>query len=180
MGFNSVLQKMFPFIATALSLGGPFGVMAANAIAPAIGATNLEPSVDGITNAIAAATSKDPGTFERLQQAEKDFQVTMAKLGFDSIEKLAELDAADRANARAREIAVKDKIPAALAIGVTAGFFTLLGIFAFHDIPTTSQTILNVLIGSLGTAWIGIVNYYFGSSSGSAKKTDIMAQEAKK
>ena len=177
MSFNAVLKSAFPFIAAAASVGGPLGTMAANAVGKAIGIEKVEATTDGIANAITAAQSKDPDALFKLQAAEQDFKLQMAKLGFDSAEKLAEVDAADRASARAREMAVKDKRPPILAIGVTAGFFSLLGLFAFRDIPNGSQTILNVLVGSLGTAWIGIVNYYFGSSSGSAAKTAILAQQ---
>lgn len=67
-------------------------------------------------------------------------------------------------------------IPNFLAIVVTVGFVSLMGMMAFHAVPSESQRVLDVMTGSLGTAFIGIVNYHFGSSSGSAKKTEILAQ----
>jgi hypothetical protein len=174
MGFQAIFKTAFPFISAAASLGGPLGTMAANAVGKAIGVDNV--TTDQIPDAIAAATSKDPDAMLKLKQAEQDFQLQMQKLGFENAEKLAELDAADRASARAREMSVRDKTPAVLAYAVTAGFFSLLWLLAFHSVPVQSERILDVMVGALGTAWIGVVTYYFGSSAGSAEKTRLLAQ----
>lgn len=177
MSVGSVFKKMFPFISAAASLGGPLGVMAAATVGNALGIPKLENGTKAIDTAITDAQIKDPAALLKLQEAEQDFQAQMTKLGFDNVEKLAQIDAEDRASARAREIAVKDKIPAILALSVTGGFFGLLYLIAFHEVPAQSATLLNVLVGTLGTAWIGVVNYYFGSSSGSAAKTQLLSQK---
>jgi len=174
---KDVFKTVFPFISAAASIGGPLGTMAANAVGKAIGVDNVP--VDKIPDAIAAATSKDPEAMLKLKQAEQEFQLQMAKLGFDSAEKIEEVHAADRANARAREIAVRDKVPAVLAISVTAGFFGLLCLLAYHEVPKEAHDILMTMVGVLGTAWIGIITYYFGSSAGSAEKTKLLAQADK-
>lgn len=178
MGFGSILKTAFPFISAAAGLGGPLGTMAANAVGQALGVEKVDPSPDGITAAITAAQSKDPDALLKLQDAENQFKLQMQKLGLDDAEKMAQMDVDDRANARARQIAVKDRTPAILAFTTTAGFFALLALLAYHAVPVQSEKLLDVMLGSLGTAWIGVMNYFFGSSSGSAAKTQIMAQQA--
>lgn len=178
MSFKSVLKSAFPFITTAAQLGGPLAVMAANAVGGAIGIDKVDPSPGGIEAAITQAQIKDPDALLKLEEAERGFQVQMQKLGFENVEKLAAIDAEDRASARAREIALKDRLPAILSIGVTLGFFTLLALLAFRTIPDTSREIVVAMTGTLGTAWIGIVNYYFGSSAGSARKSDTISNIA--
>lgn len=86
----------------------------------------------------------------------------------------AQLDASDRASARARQMAVKDWIPSFLAILVTFGFFGMLAAMIKWTIPGANESVFYVMIGSLGTAWVAIVTYYFGSSSGSAAKSDLI------
>lgn len=86
----------------------------------------------------------------------------------------AQLDAADRASARARQMAVKDWIPSALALLVTFGFFGILGAMLKWDVPSDNKPVLFAMVGSLGTAWVAIVGYYFGSSSGSAAKSETI------
>jgi hypothetical protein len=177
MGFQAIFKSAYPFISTAASLGGPFATMAVNAVGKALGVDNVTP--ENVDDVIATATSKDPDAMLKLKQAEQDFQLQMEKLGVENIQKLEELASADRASARAREISVKDKTPAILAYFVTAGFFSLLWLLAFHSVPEESQRILDVMVGSLGTAWIGVVTYYFGSSAGSDEKTKILAAHQK-
>lgn len=65
-------------------------------------------------------------------------------------------------------------IPTFLVITTTFGFFALMAMLVFHEPPAESRVILQVLIGSVSSSWGALIGYYFGSSSGSAKKTDIM------
>lgn len=167
------LRKVFPFISAAASLGGPAGTMAANALGAALGAT-VEPTEKGITDALSKAAAS-PDQLLAAQKAEQDFQVQMAKLGYEHVEDLEKVAADDRASARAREVSVKDKIPAILAITITVGFFALLGAMLKWSPPASNKDLLNIMLGSLGTAWVAVVTYYFGSSAGSARKDDILA-----
>lgn len=43
-------------------------------------------------------------------------------------------------------------------------------------LPVASRDVLNIMLGSLGTAWISIIAYYFGSSNGSSRKTELLAK----
>lgn len=88
---------------------------------------------------------------------------------------------ADKASARDREIAIanSDKAPLInkiilpiLASFVTLGFFGILLFMMFHSVPIANSAVLFTMLGSLGTAWITIVGYYFGSSLGSSKKSE--------
>lgn len=180
MGFKSILKTIgkttFPFITAAANLGGPIGVMAAAAVGNALG---MDVPPTDIEAAIAAAQVKDPDTLMKLKQADQAFELQMKKLGIDSAEQLEQIAAADRANARDREIAMHDKIPAILAISVTAGFFTLVALMIFHAVPTESKEVVSVMAGTLGTAWIGVMTYYFGSSAGSAAKSNTIAGQLK-
>lgn len=61
-----------------------------------------------------------------------------------------------------------------LTVGVTLGFFGLLFYMLKYDVPTANKDILNIMLGSLGTAWISIVGYFFGSSAGSKANADVI------
>lgn len=176
MSVKSIFQKALPFITAAASGPPALALMAATAVGQALGSSNIAPTIEGVTEAIAVATAKDPEAMVKLKQVEMDFQLKMKELGFDSEAKLEEIAAADRANARFREISLRDNIPALLAIFVTAGFFGLLTLLVFKSIPDSTNEILFIMVGSLGSAWIGIITYYFGSSANSARKTELMAK----
>lgn len=67
-----------------------------------------------------------------------------------------------------------------LVVTTTLGFFTLVIMLYFKAFPPESKDILNVMLGVVGAAWSGIVGYFFGSSQGSARKTDLLATPASK
>lgn len=180
MGFTDILRKSFPFISAAASLGGPLGTMAAAVVGKAIGADKPPAgTADGISNAIATALA-NPEQRAALIKAEQDFQLQMAELGYKDAEALEAIAAGDRASARAMQVQTRSILPGLLASGVTIGFFGLLALTATHAPPASSEKVLDVMTGSLGTAWIMVISYYFGSSSGSAAKTQILNDIAKK
>lgn len=152
-----VLKTVAPTIATAV--GGPFGGIAAAALEKVLGS---QPDAN-ILNA-------SPELLLSLKGVENSFLVKMEELGI-SREKLVFDDIAD---ARAREIAVKDHVPGVLAYFITAGFFGVLGYLLVHGKPQVGGDALLIMLGSLGTAWTGVISYYFGSSAGSKAKTELL------
>lgn len=178
MGFRSVLTKAFPFISAGASLGGPLGTLAANAVGQALGISKVDPSPEGIEAAIAQAQIKDPDALSKLQEAEQNFKLQMTKLGFENVQQLLQIDAEDRANARARQIAVKDRMPAILAVTLVSGFFVMIAVLLKWGVPETVHDLILLMIGQLSAKFSGVYDYFFGSSSGSAAKQQTIAQIA--
>ena len=100
----------------------------------------------------------------------------MKELDID-LEKIA---AGDRDSARNMQMHTNDWIPRAMAIMVTFGFFGILTWLLTKGVPPTGSETLIYMLGALGTAWTGIVQFYFGSSAGSKAKTDAMVQGEKR
>lgn len=172
------LKKLFPFISAAASLGGPLGVMAANAVGKAIGVDKVDPSPQGIADALkqAGATAD---VIAKVQEAEQQFALDMQKMGFQHVEDLEKIAADDRASAREREKVVRDKTPQFGFYIITVGFFGLLYWLMRAEPPAGSRDVLNIMLGALGTAWIAAVTYYYGSSAGSEQKNSLLAQKGK-
>ena len=168
--WKGALGNLAPMLATAL--GGPLAGGAVAAITKALGlgedATDAE-----IATRLATAS---PEALVQLKKAEQDFAARMAELGFKSEADLERIAADDRASARNREIERQDWTPRVLAYLVTAGFFTMLAVMVFAEIPAASKEPLYILLGSLGTAWTSIISYYFGSTAGGQKKSELLAK----
>jgi hypothetical protein len=58
---------------------------------------------------------------------------------------------------------------------ITSGFFALLFMLFFVKIPPDNKGMLDMAVGALIGAFTGgVVGYFFGSSSGSAEKTQLL------
>ena len=170
--WKDILGKIAPTAATLL--GGPFAGLAVGAITQALGLNKVDGSPpESPMQAIQTALTQGQMTGEQivaLKQAELDLQKHLADNGI-SLEQIA---ASDRDSARKREEVVKDNTPKVLAYSVTIGFFGTLGMLMSGNVSTVGHDVLLVMIGSLGTAWTGIISYYFGSSAGSKSKDDAI------
>ena len=130
-----------------------------------------------------ASALGDPEALDKVRQAERANAIQLQQLAVTAAQaQLTERienarDAADdRRNTRDTGAAMRDWVPKVLAMAVTFGFFGILVLMALKSLPDTNRDLVNVILGSLGTAWISIIGYYFGTSAGSARKTELLAQ----
>jgi hypothetical protein len=167
---GGLLGQIAPTIATAI--GGPVAGMAVKALAGALGLSQ-DSSSDDVQEALMNAT---PEQLAAVKKIDADFKVQMKELDID-LERIA---AGDRDSARNMQMQTNDWIPRAMAIMVTFGFFGILAWLLIKGVPPSGSETLIYMLGALGTAWTGIVQFYFGSSAGSKAKTDAMVQGEKK
>lgn len=164
--WRKILGTVAPALATAA--GGPLAGAAVKAIASKL-LNKPEATQDEVEAAVIGA---DPQTLLKLRELDQQFAKDMQAAGI----RLEEIEAEDRANARAREISVRDRTPAALALLITTGFFGTLGWMLINGKPATGGDALLVMLGALGGAWASVCSYYFGSSAGSKLKTEALAK----
>lgn len=154
------LKMIAPTIATAV--GGPFGTMAYGLIAHELGVSPEEAK----TTIEAGKLTADQ--IASVQLAEVQIKAKAQELNLD----FARLGNEDRKSAREMQAETRSYIPAVLAIAVTLGFFGIL-IGMMTETFKTSDALM-LMLGSLGTAWTGIIAFYFGSSAGSQAKDDLL------
>lgn len=78
--------------------------------------------------------------------------------------RLEQIAADDRKSARDMQVATRSWVPDVLALLITAGFFGFLFYLMEYEPPAGSKDILNIMLGSLGTAWLCVVYFYYGST----------------
>lgn len=69
------------------------------------------------------------------------------------------------------------RIMQVLALVMMVGFFGVIGLLVFVEIPQQASTVLSMMLGSLTAGVSMVLSYYFGSSQGSARKTEVLSQE---
>jgi len=161
------LKQIAPTIATAL--GGPLAGLAVSAISKAVGVDE-----DKVTDLI-SSNKMTPEQIAQVKLAELELKKQENELGLN-FEALA-VD--DRKSAREMQAATRSIVPPALAGAITLGFFGILSMLLFGQVDGNNPTIL-MMLGSLSTAWTGIIAYYFGSSAGSQAKTELLSKPGSK
>lgn len=158
----SWLEQIAPTIATAL--GGPLAGLAVSAVSKAIGV----PQEDAQNMLQTGKMSADQ--IAQVKVAEIELQKQAAGLGLD----FAKLATDDRKSARDMQTATKSFVPAMLAVSITIGFFGILLSLMYGAVAKTDEVM--IMLGSLGTAWTGVVGFYFGSSASSQNKDLLLHQ----
>jgi hypothetical protein len=158
------LEQIAPTLATCLS--GPLAGLAVEAVSKALGVNQDD-----------ARSMLDEGKLTSDQIA----QVKVAELELKKMEEqlglnFEELAVKDRASARDMQSATRSIVPPVMAVLVTVGFFGILAALMYGQVQRNEE--IMVMLGSLGTAWTGIIAFYFGSSNGSQNK-DVMLYNSK-
>lgn len=160
------LKQIAPTIATAM--GGPFGTLAYGMVAKVMG---ISPEDAQKTIESGKLTADQ---IAQIKIAEIELQKQAQELGLN----FEKLEVEDRKSARDMQATTRSMMPPLLAGAVTIGFFGIMVMMFFNQIDSSNPAIL-MMLGSLGTAWTGIIAYYFGSSAGSQAKTDLLSKATK-
>jgi hypothetical protein len=124
---------------------------------------------------------KEPGDIVEALRADPKlvFELQMA-LANERLE-IARLDAADRASAR--QMAMKSQLHtwAAITVSVlvTLGFGMVLWAVLTKPVPEASAEVAYVLLGTLATGFVQVVNFWLGSSRSSQDTTQQLADAAR-
>lgn len=169
--WKNLVTGMAPMVATAF--GGPFAGLAVRELSQAI-LGRPDGSESDISEVLA---SGNPDALLKLKEAEQNFRARMKELDI----KEEQLHATDRASARAREIAVKDKLVPVLAMIILIGFFVTVGYVLSGSVDLTGEqaVLIGTLVGYVSAKAEQVVAYYFGSSKGSADKNKMFERMGK-
>lgn len=177
----ALLMPMSPVLAAAL--GGRGADLALAALGRAI-VQDDEAGADAIA---AALSANDPDAPLKVRKAEADFQkqradveIELARIAAEraatSQQTLVTLEAtaaAERASARQRQATTNDRTNAYLAYIVTLGFLLTICLVARNG---EGNAVLQTLLGVLGTGWVAVINFYYGSSIGSKEKNALLGE----
>ena len=155
------LNQIAPTIATCL--GGPLAGLAVTALSKL-----FEVAPDQVQSMI-NDNKLSADKIAAVQQEEIKFKEQTQALGLN----FEQLAVEDRKSARDMQTVTGSLIPPMLSILVTLGFFGIL-VYLMVRPADTANTPLMIMLGSLGTAWTGIIAFYFGSSAGSRAKDQML------
>lgn len=167
------VRKAFPFISAAASFGGPLGTLAAGVVGKALGVDKVGTAQTDIAAAIAGAT---PEQLVQLKQAESDVQIKMQQMGFEHAEELEKLAVEDRETARSMQVATKGRTAPALAWLIVISFSVAVAL-VLRGWSRVESAFAGGLVGYLAANANQVVSYYFGSSAGSDRKTELLASK---
>jgi hypothetical protein len=157
---KSLLKTVAPTIATAL--GGPVGGVAVKFLADKFVGGDTGQVEDFLIGA-------NPEQLAQVKMADMEFKKEMRKLDID----LEKLHAGDRDSARRMVLAKGFGPQLSLSVLYTSAYAVVLYVFIGGHVmvPPSQMTLFGSLLGVLSAAQVQIINFWFGSSSGSKEKT---------
>lgn len=165
---NLLVQNGLPLLGGAV--GAAPGAALGGLIAKVIGGHPDKPQA--FLKTVETALS-NPEAVKQLKELEYRHEIRLEEIVLEK----ARLDQRDRQSARDREVEItkatgsRDKGLYNLAAVVVVGFLGSILALALVDEPFTNNEAALLLIGALATGFGTVLNYFFGSSDGSKKKT---------
>ena len=160
------LKTIAPMVGTAL--GGPLGGAAAAFIADKLG---IESKTVEAVSKVLNDGKLTPEQIVSVKQAEVEFQKFLESNKI----KLEEIAAADRGGARDMLKTTRSYVPATLTFGITIGYFVVLIGMMLKMFEVADSQVMLIMLGQLGTAWGVTIAFWFGTTSGSKDKTEMLA-----
>ena len=168
MDWKKIVATVAPGIASAF--GGPLAGLAVGALGKALLGDEMA-SEDAVANAVLQA---NPEALAKVKTAEFEFMAKMKELDID----LERIHGEDRDSARnlAKSTSLKPQV--VLAGVFIAGFVVILWTVFSGEVVMDNATsqIAMMLLGILAAGITQIMNFFFGSSSGSKEKTEIIGR----
>lgn len=169
--WRGALQAVAPTVAT--MLGGPMAGLAATVVGRILlGKGDDTPTSAAEAQAAIAAAVATPEGLAKLREAEARIIELQANLQIELGRQAME----DRKDARAREVAVRDATPRILAALATFAWLAMMCALYLMPVPEGNREMLVRAMGTMDALLLLAWNYYFGSSAGSARKTETMDQ----
>jgi len=156
------LSQIAPSIATAL--GGPLAGLAVTAISKALGIDEKDVQKTIETGKLSAEQMMS------LKQAEIELQAKAQELGLN-FETLA---TQDRKSARDMQMTTKSFVPALLSILVVCAWALIQYFLLTHVIAQEMRELVARVLGTLDGALMLVLSFYFGGSSDSQNKDDLL------
>ncbi len=162
------LKTLAPTVATALL--GPLGGAALAALGDVLGISGAKQSQ--IADAIKSGMMT-PEQVSAIKKMELDYQAQEAERGF----KYADLAFRDRDSARQASVTGGTQRPlfwlSLLLLVVTLGIEALV---LFNGYPSnTSEIVVGRVLGLMDAVAMMVLSYWYGTSSGSAQKTELLS-----
>lgn len=157
------LKTIAPTIATAL--GGPLAGMAVAAVSKALGCDPDE--VQGIISS-GKLTAEQVASIQ-LAELELKKQAQSMNLDFE------QLAVTDRKSARDMQVATKSYLVPSLAIIVVTSFVGVV-ISTLAGFSTIDSVMAGTLIGYLSAKADQVLSFFFGSTAGSQRKTELLSK----
>lgn len=169
MDWQDVLKSIAPTVASAVL--GPLGGVAVSAIGNILGVSDA--TQDKIAKVVQSA-SLTPEQIGKLKELEMEYQENERVRNF----KYAELVFADRDSARKANVAGNTQRPLFwLSLILLAGTLGTEGVVLFQGYPShVPEMVVGRVLGLMDAVAMMVLTYWYGTSSGSAEKTQLLSQ----
>jgi hypothetical protein len=162
MSWITALEQLAPTVASAL--GTPVAGMAVAALESALGISGdqVQKTIEDnkLTGEQVAA----------IQAAEINLKAQAQQLGLN----FEQLAVDDRKSAREMQIATKSWIPGALAMLIVSAWILIQYFLLNNIVPQEMRELIARILGTLDSALMLVLSYYFGSSKGSQDKDQLL------